>query len=416
MFQLPLLQMRWIFFTLLFAVSFGLLAEDQKEADYLVNFNLAKQHLSQRRIKEALPYLLYLEKRYPENANLKYLIGVCYTEEEIIHPKTIQLLSEATAKASLEYNPNSLTEERTPIYVFYYLSVAYAQHCLCSEAEETRNKFLEIYPHEDQYYVEESKKWLQNCRKAKVKPEQDSLPQFPNFKPYQSVAAETETQKSEYLDKRIKKPKVEVLEAHTSKQGKSSDDNILTKKIEYSTSFPLYGVQLGAFHEALPVSRFRELKNVDAFMDKDGLIRYVIGHFSIHSQAMSLLDVVKEKGYTDAFVVNVNDAKKFSEEVVSVNQINIRAKLKGKVSFSLQLGAFSESIPKNLTDVYFQIEGIQEHHQNGLTFITVGNFESYNDAKSYQSKVKLKGYKDAFVVAMHQGKKIPLQQALDFNP
>ena len=37
------------------------------------------------------------------------------------------------------------------------------------------------------------------------------------------------------------------------------------------------------------------------------------------------------KGYTDAFVVNVNQEKKFEEEVVSVNNLNIKATSVGKV-------------------------------------------------------------------------------------
>lgn len=398
------------------SISFGSYAEEIEEADFLVNFNIAKQHLSQRRIKEALPYLLYLQKQYPKNANLKYLVGVCYAEAEIVNPKTLELLEAATSKASLEYDPNSLSEERTPIYVFYYLSIAYSQHHLCNKAERARAKFLEVYPHEDQFYVEESKRWLQICKKSKSIPKQDSLPTFPNFKPYNSeVVKAQEDSTLNKTDRSLQDAKLEPKELPNDTKAPKPKE-IVTKRIEYSTDYPLYGVQLGAFKEVVPVSRFKELKNVDAFMDKKGLIRYVIGHFSIHSQAMSLLEAVKAKGYQDAFVVNVNDTRKFADEVVSINAVNIRAKLSGKVKYCLQLGAFQENIPEQTAKLYFQIEGIEEYQIEDFTFLTVGDFDSYQEAKSYESKIKKKGFEDAFIIALHKGKKIPLQQALDYNP
>lgn len=93
------------FFALLLSFLFLLTSggyKRKKESDFQKNFNIAKQHLSKREISEALPYLLYLNKTYPENANLKYLIGLCYAELEIVNPKTLELLTEASNKASLE--------------------------------------------------------------------------------------------------------------------------------------------------------------------------------------------------------------------------------------------------------------------------------------------------------------------------
>ena len=75
--------------------------EKKQESDFQKNFNIAKRHLSNREISDALPYLLYLNQKNPKNANLKYLIGLCYVELEIINPKTIELLTEASNKMSL---------------------------------------------------------------------------------------------------------------------------------------------------------------------------------------------------------------------------------------------------------------------------------------------------------------------------
>jgi len=152
--------------------------EKKQESDFQKNFNIAKRHLSNREISDALPYLLYLNQKNPKNANLKYLIGLCYVELEIINPKTIELLTEASNKMSLEYNPNTIEEQRVPIYVYYYLSIAYAQNKECELAEKNRDIFMDIYPYDDLYYPDESMRWIKNCGSMNAQPEQMPLPNF----------------------------------------------------------------------------------------------------------------------------------------------------------------------------------------------------------------------------------------------
>ena len=55
---------------------------------------------------------------------------------------------------------------------------------------------------------------------------------------------------------------------------------IVTKKVEYTARSPLYAVQIGAFSRLVPMWKFEGLNNVDAFMDRMGTIRYVMGHFN----------------------------------------------------------------------------------------------------------------------------------------
>ena len=365
--------------------------EKKQEADFQKNFNIAKRHLSNREISDALPYLLYLNQKNPKNANLKYLIGLCYVELEIINPKTIELLTEASNKMSLEYNPNTIEEQRVPIYVYYYLSIAYAQNKECELAEKNRDIFMDIYPYDDLYYPDESMRWIKNCGSMNAQPEQIPLPNFPDFKPFVSP-------------KKVKplatKPEGSVQKTKLVTQEPKTTQEIKTQRLEYSTQSPLYGVQLGAFKEAVPVSRFSELKNVDAFMDKSGWIRYVVGHFSIYSQAEKLQKIIQEKGYTDAFVVNVNQEKKFGDEVVSVNNVNIKANAIGKVEYRIQIGAFNEQIPTESAELYFKIEGIEEHREQEVTYLTVGKFKTYAEAKAYSQGIIDVGLVNAFVIAI----------------
>ena len=384
--------------------------EKKKESDFQKNFNIAKQHLSKRKINDALPYLLYLNEKNPSNSNLKYLIGLCYAELEIVNPKTLELLTEASNKASLEYDPNSLEELRVPIYVYYYLSIAYSQNKNCELAEKYRDRFMDIYPHKDSYYPDESQRWIDICKGMRIQPKVVPLPDFPDFKPYVSPKKELEVDTQQPVNSQKG-----ILNNKEERQKERAVQDIKTQKLEYSTQLPIYGVQLGAFKEAVPVSRFKQLKNVDAFMDKSGWIRYVVGHFSIRSQAEKLLAIIQEKGYSDAFVVNVNEEKKFKEEVVSVNNINIRANPLGKIEYRVQIGAFKEQIPNESAELYFKIEGITEHRELDVTYLTVGKFKTYAEAKAYSQGIIDVGISDAFVIAINNGRKIPLQHINEFK-
>lgn len=395
--------------------AFMVHAKKGEENQFQINFNIAKQHLSQRNILKALPYLNYLQAEYPNNENLNYLIGVCYAEENIVNPISIKYLESATSMASLDYNPNRIEEERTPIYVFYYLSLAYSQNGYCEKAEKEREKFIEVYPYEDAFYIDNSKVWINTCKRNKEKPAIQEIPTFPSFKPYVPIAKKevittidsftVDSSSTTFINNELAVKTENLIE--TSK-------NIKTRKIEYTTKNPLYGVQLGAFKEVVPVSRFEALKNVDAFLDKQGLIRYVVGHFSISSQAKSLLNAIKEKGYQDAFVVDVNDAKYFSDAIVSVDNLNIKANPFKKLEYRIQIGAFKADLPPKTADMYFTIDGITEFEDDNYTYLTVGNYRSYDEAKAYLHGIKSTGIKDAFVIAMNNGKKISLQQAKNF--
>lgn len=393
--------------TVLFFLFLPLITHGVKRTDFDQNFYIAKQHLSQRRIKKAMPYLIYLQKAHPENDNIKYLLGLCYAEAEIVNPKAIKLLREASKRTSLQYDPNDLAEKRVPVYVYYYLCIAYAQNKQCDEAEKARLKFLEIYPHKDRYYIDESKEWITSCYDMTIKPEIKELPTFPDFKPFVSEASDS--------GEGFVKSKIEdSLELESIKE-ENSPPQILTKAKHYSTSYPLYGIQLGAYNDVIPVSRFKSLKNVDAFMDHDGLIRYVIGHFSLRSQAASLHKIIQNKGYEDAFIVNVNDAKKYREEVVSINNVNIRANQNKKVEFRIQVGAFKEELTKSSAQLYMKIEGIEEVNDQNFTYLTVGDFEFYIEAKAYLQGISDVGIKDAFVVAVSDGQKVPLKDVIGVN-
>mgnify|MGYP000906267910 CR=1 FL=1 len=73
-------------------------------------------------------------------------------------------------------------------------------------------------------------------------------------------------------------------------------------------------------------------------------------------------------------MVNVNQEKKFEEEVVSVNNLNIKATSVGKVEYRIQIGVFNEHIPTESAELYFKMGVIEEHTEQDVTYLTVGKF------------------------------------------
>ena len=136
---------------------------------------------------------------------------------------------------------------------------------------------------------------------------------------------------------------INCVSIEDAKRNKERKESIVTKEIEYTTSSPLYGIQVGAFNELVPIrEEFDDLKNVEAFMDTSGILRYIVGHFSIRSQADKLLLAIKKIGYNDAFIVNVNEVNRFSNEVVIVDNMSFKTHIMGQVTFKVQIGVFKE--------------------------------------------------------------------------
>jgi len=188
---------------------------------------------------------------------------------------------------------------------------------------------------------------------------------------------------------------------------------VITKTIKYSTPHILYGVQVAAYLEPKFTRDFQNVKNVEVYIDKNGVFRYVIGRFPYKQQAQRLLDYVKEAGYEDAFIVDIN-GDKYSEEVVSVDNESINRRITGKVDFRVQIGAFKEKIPEHVVRQYLIVDEIKETQVGEFTVLTIGSFNSYDGAAAYRNKMQQIGVEDAFIAAFNYDKKIPNDEAEAF--
>jgi len=346
--------------------------------DYRNQFYLAKSYLARGETHKAL--LLYKELYAVDstNSNISYLLGVCYTEEEETTKKSIYHLEIGAANVSVDYNPGLHTEQSAPIFAWYYLTIAYSQNGYCAKAIQASKNFRHLYGmHKEDFYTQDVVRWLKSCNSNLL----------PAVEPLSSAEATS-----------------------------PSERKVVTKTIEYATKTPLYAIQVGAFSRFAPMWKFDKLSNVDAFMDQDGMIRYVVGHLTYVSQANVLLKAIWATGYDDAFIVDINSMRgggqdRYTQAIVSVDDVSFKARISGKVDYRVQVGAFKNTIPEELVQLYLSLEGINENVSNGITSLTVGSYPDYDAAANERKTLEDLGISGAFVVAYNYSRKIPLDEA-----
>ncbi|MDP1744057.1 MAG: hypothetical protein Q8L90_00680, partial [Bacteroidota bacterium] len=91
------------------------------------------------------------------------------------------------------------------------------------------------------------------------------------------------------------------------------------------------------------------------------------------------------------------------------NPIPINKKLPEGLIFKVQIGAFRKPIPQDLFQGMSPITG--ETTPKGFIRYTVGVFEKFTTADKIKNKIIGMGYKDAFIVAFLNGKRIPINEA-----
>ncbi|GAB5539483.1 MAG: hypothetical protein Salg2KO_15860 [Salibacteraceae bacterium] len=418
-------------------------AQDRSE-----DFNSAKLHLANHKLQSAIPILEKLWKSDPQNANLNYLLGLCYVKEDHNIPESVKLLETASNIYTTDYQSGSNKERRAPEYVYYYLTIAYAKDGQCEKALGALNKFYQVYTYNDEYYLVDGQKWVRECNLGKV--EEDPVPEVAEEimeeaaeeEPVAVLTNEPKVQEEEVIADSARVEEVDVastpqdsLKLEEEKAGQeimaeikerkepkikerlipfNDWSNLRTREINYTTLSSQYGVQVAALIDLKPTREFEDLKNVEVYVDENGVFRYVIGRFPYRGQAESLKEKIIELGYKDAFIVDINRPD-YSEEVLGLGTSNIDWHIDGKVDYRVQIGAFAALVPSAVAMKYLEVEGIKEYEQNGLTILTVPGFDSYDKAVIYRESLKEKGIDDAFVVAFNRGLKIPLKEAKEYT-
>ena len=358
--------------------SFQGIAADSSQLDS------AKLLIASNKTRDAIPVLEGLMKTDPSSTPHNYFLGMCLMKEGIRIEEAVKYLEKAaTAYSKTDIDPGM----GEPEFCWYYLVIGYSRLNDCEKAMEHYNQFVKVYSQGDPFYTTEAMKWIELCHEPMRMAQEIKTRNYIN------------THSSAYLKDRL-----------VSTQ--SDDPEVVTRKVNYTTASILYGVQVGASITPSYTADFPGLKNIGVYEDENKVYRYVIGNLTFRSQAEELLAEVQVNGYPDAFIVDINQPDVYGDEVVMLNDYNINAELKGKIEFRVQIGAFAETLPKNLRQFYFDVEKLKEVHENDLTILTAGKFATYEEAQAYRDQLQEGGLIDSFVTAFNKRKRIPVSIAL----
>ncbi len=89
------------------------------------------------------------------------------------------------------------------------------------------------------------------------------------------------------------------------------------------------------------------------------------------------------------------------------------------IVYKVQLGAFSGRVPARTQAVFDQMARVRPietfRNDNNSTVYTTGNLRNFEDALALQNQIRIEGIKDAFVIALKEGKRISLPEAKILN-
>lgn len=114
-------------------------------------------------------YLYYeVLSKEPNNANVKYLIGMCYNNIQGEEHKGIPYFIEATNSVTSKYKKNKYTEKRAPHHSWFYLAEAYSKTNQMDEALSALTTFKELKDFDSKYNARITEEAVLAVERAKI--------------------------------------------------------------------------------------------------------------------------------------------------------------------------------------------------------------------------------------------------------
>ena len=280
-----------------------IVVQAQVSDDFKNKFDKSRHLIEEFQYEKAAPIIEGLLEGDPTNANLQFMLAICYTMGPVVDNRAISLLENAKVDYNENYDARSPEERGSSINVFFYLAVAYAQSFNFEAANQANDYYHELTGTINGKYMRDAKLWIDKMAELK-----DMLATAP-VDPYQDTYGWGEDEgfvNAEAVDSTIANEEV-------FKQGGVKKPNESNKPAG-GESDKFYGVQIGAFAQSIPSYIFSGTENVKAYRGTEGLVRFVVGNVTTREEAESIRDKMRMAGYTDAFIVHL-DRKDFVEEI-----------------------------------------------------------------------------------------------------
>ena len=206
----------------------------------------------------------------------------------------------------------------------------------------------------------------------------------------------------------------------------SNSDNGLNNDL-LSINGLFYTVQVGVFTTPKISSDLKGVTPLYTEKTSNGYLRYTTGIYKDYSSADTRKETVRVQGIKDAYVIAYNKNQRITvakaKEVEgtpanknsNINDQVGNLKMNKKVTFKVQVGAYKTPIVVENTAVFkdltnYEISNIKT--ESGLLIYMIGNNDTKEAADKLRQEVIAVGAADCFVVALVDGKRIPMIEAL----
>ncbi|MBN2481130.1 MAG: PD40 domain-containing protein [Bacteroidales bacterium] len=126
----------------------------------------ADYYLMMQEYDRAIRLYQNILKSEPDNADIKYKIGICYLNTESEKKTAIQYLEEAVEKVSEKYNPGSFKEMNAPIDAYFFLGSAYRVDNQLDKAVKAYQSYKELLNPRDEYNNLLIDQYIRSCHNA----------------------------------------------------------------------------------------------------------------------------------------------------------------------------------------------------------------------------------------------------------